>query len=76
MNPFNDFMYGLSAFSNVVKIGAISVVILSVINFLLLLLVLANQSDTKSLVRQLADKINKTEEEKEPEEKEELHTIG
>lgn len=55
MNPFNDFMYGLSAFSNVVKIGAISVVILSVINFLLLLLVLANQSDTKSLVRQLAD---------------------
>ena len=76
MTPFNDFMYGLSAFSNVVKIGAISVVILSVINFLLLLLVLANQSDTKSLVRQLADKINKTEEEKEPEEKEELHTIG
>ena len=76
MNPFNDFMYGLSAFSNVVKIGAISVVILSVINFLLLLLVLANQSDTKSLIRQLADKINKTEEEKEPEEKEELHTIG
>lgn len=72
MNPFDDFMYGLSAFSNMAKICVILVVVLSVVNFLLLLLVLANQADTKSLIKQLANKDDKREEENKPE----LHTIG
>ena len=75
MNPFDEFMYGLSAFSNMAKICVIVVVVLSVVNFLLLLLVLANQADTKSLIRQLA---NKDDENGESEKKNEpeLHTIG
>lgn len=63
MNPFDEFMYGLGAFSSITKICAIIVVVLSVVNFLLLLLVLANQADTKSLIRS-AYKATKSEEDK------------